>query len=202
MWCAYAFGTNTTVGERRMVALDARMRTLGLPYERVAARGPVRPFVPCLKQPGYVGMWRSMVKVWRRAVRECPHEWVLVLESDALLPVTFARVARHALRPPYQVVWLDARAGVGPGPSGCCTNAVAYRRSALPALLRHFDPHDHQDALWNGYARRHLPVVRDPTCLTDWYLANVVATLQLPAWRQGIVPHPPVKSELGSILGP
>lgn len=190
-WCTYAFGTNTTLGRQRMATLDAHMRRIELSYTPEVARRSVSPFVPCLEgRHGYIGVWRSTHHLWKKAERECRHEWTLLLESDALLPANFRDVAQLVLRPPAQIVWFDARTGFGSGPSGCCTNAVAYRRDALPLLVRHFDPSNRVDALWNNYSRRRLPVVQDPTCLTDWYLANVAATAGLVARRHGVVAHP------------
>ena len=197
-WCVYAYGTNNTVGRARMTDLAAHMRRIRMPYTAVAASGPVSSFVPCLHQAGYVGMWRSLLRIWRNARHHCPHEWVVVLESDARPPFDFALRLQRSLRPTQQVVWLDQRTGYGPGPSGCCTNAVAYHRSVLPGLVSHFDPHNRK-ALWNGYANRTLPVVRDGTCLTDWYLGNVVATERWRASRRGTVPHFSTASELAAV---
>ena len=199
-YCTYAFGTNTTVGRERMHRMRLHMAQMNHPYVAVDALGPVTPFVPCLRgRHGYVGMWRSMLHIWRMAQRTCVHEWVLILESDARLPRTFARVAGRAMHNATRIVWFDARAGIGLGPSGCCTNVMAYHRSVLDTLIYNFDPSNRR-AFWNRYAHRSMHVVRDPVCLTDWYLANLVAVRHIPASRYGIVRHSlDERSELGSV---
>ena len=32
---------------------------------------------------GYLGMWHSMLKVWKRALERCPAEWIVDFEDDA-----------------------------------------------------------------------------------------------------------------------
>lgn len=188
--CVYSYSTNTTVGRGRARVLDAHMRSLGLAHTALVSAPPAsaRWPVSCLRKRGYIGMWTSMRRAWQAARRTCAADWVLLLESDALLPAHFARHAAAALRAPRQVVWFDARTGTGAGASDCCTNAVAYHRSTLDALLHHFDP-TATDAYWVGYAARRKRVMDDPTCLTDWYLGNLVAHLGWNGYRRGVVPH-------------
>ena len=181
-----------------MASLDAHMHKINVPYTPIVASESVFPFVPCLDRPGYVGMWRSMLRIWRISKRECPHEWTIILESDARPPLHFVSRLERILRPPRQVVWFDQRIGVGPGPSGCCTNVVAYHRSVLPGLISQFNPHN-RHALWNGYDTRQLRVVKDSTCLTDWYLGNVVAEERWQSYRAGMVAHGSGQSEIALV---
>ena len=131
----------------------------------------------------------------------CQQEWVVVLESDAVLPPTFGSVLTHH-RSAFvrsDLVWLDARTGTGAGASGCCTVGVAYRTSVLDRLIENFDPHN-KLAYWNGYDQKPKPKVNSPTCLTDWYLGNLADYLHLRSRRLGIVQHPKSESEI-ALLG-
>ena len=200
--CTYAFGSNATIGVKRLAFLDRQMRAQQLPYEKVRAiTAPSWWSVPCLSQSGYIGMWLSMLHIWRRARKECQQEWVVLLESDAVLPPKFGSVLTHH-RSAFvrsDLVWLDARTGTGAGASGCCTVGVAYRTSVLDRLIENFDPHN-KLAYWNGYDQKPKPKVNSPTCLTDWYLGNLADYLHLRSRRLGIVQHPKSESEI-ALLG-
>ena len=201
--CIYAFGSNTTIGGQRLRKLDNQMKAQNVQYEAFTARtAPASWSVPCLAQPGahirgYVGMWLSMLHLWRRGQERCAKEWLILLESDAVLPQRFdSLLARHAgVFEASDIVWLDARTGTGAGASGCCTVGMAYRVSALRHFVQNFDPRN-TSAYWNDYARKEKPKVNDPTCLTDWYLGNLAAYLKLRSNRLGIVQHPKSASEI------
>lgn len=199
-FCVYVFATNTSVGQVRYKRLKTHLDKENINYRFVTASTyPLWWSVPCLNQQGYVGMWLSMLNIWKHAMKECTSEWVVILESDAVVPKGFNRILSSTLPKDVDVVWLDNRNGYGDGPSGCCTVAVAYRRSILSRLIHHFDPWNSR-AYWNGYESKIKQVVNHNACLTDWYLGNLVAHLGLRAKRNGIVHHPISDSEI-KLLG-
>lgn len=181
----------------RMRVFDQRMKRLDISYTSIIGRVPEWK-LPCLHRRGYKGMWNGMLKSWRTSRRTCTRDWLLLLESDAILPFHFMKVASRILVAPTQIVWFDARVGMGRSPSGCCTNVVAYHKSIWNELISQFNPHN-PHAFWNHYETRSKGVVKDPTCLTDWYLGNVASHLRWRARRHGIVPHGRSKSEIGYI---
>ena len=198
-WCGYMFGLNSSKAALRSLPFKRRTQLERLPIQFLNAQRPRAWNVTCLARGGYVGMWLSMWMIWKRAITECKEAWTILFESDARLPPSFNRqfgrydnVFRNK-----DIVWLDNRAGFGHGPHGCCTVAVAYRTSKLQPLIEHFDP-DNPQAYWNDYKRRQKKIVNDQTCLTDWYLANLVDHLHLRAYRAGIVMHPVGFSEIHS----
>lgn len=198
--CVYPYGTNTILGKFRMERLKTNLDSQGIPY--VSFTGvKVRSYdwnVPCLiGRDGYIGMWLTMHRIWSHAMRTCHSPWVVLLEADAV-PTHSFKMALHSLQHLQDdVVWMDERTGKGPGPSGCCTVAVAYHKTrALPTLISNFDPTNTRNALWNNYSARKNLLVQHETCLTDWYLANVVKETHLRASRNGIVAHPAGRSEI------
>lgn len=205
MFCLYAFGTNTGIGTERIRKLKMRVHKRLNGYNLQVKQTETPPdvsswSVSCLKQIGYIGMWLSMLRVWRRAFEECRSEWTVLLEADALLPTQFDSELNRVLNSSAgtDIVWLDERAGQGEGPNGCCTVAMAYRTSTLPFFIYHFDP-TNLNAYWNNYTHKRKDVVNHDECLTDWYLGNLVQYLGLRARRDGIAKHAGGDSEINLV---
>lgn len=205
--CAYAFGLYSDPRlKSRHAMLNTTSAAAKISMNLVEAEGGKNLPFPCLKSPGYTGMWLSMLKVWRRALVSCPQDWIAVFEDDAAIPSSFLQTFRKlreldagsavSQEHQAQVYWLDERAGPnGPNPSGCCTVGMAYHKSALPTLISQFNP-ENENAYWVGYEDpdRKFPVVGHSDgfthCLTDYYLGNMVAAYSIPARVFGFVRHP------------
>lgn len=188
--CVYAFGTTSKLGRSRMNRLREQMVAQHIDFTAVdAVPAPANFSVPCLAHVGYQSMWLTMLRIWKTALASCQRDWAIVLESDAILPHHFLTQLDGLVGSQNQTVWLDERADTGPGLNSCCTVGMAYSTDALPSLIRHFSP-DNRDAYWQQYATATKLVVDHPVCLTDNYLANLVAYLRMPAFRLGIVEHP------------
>lgn len=202
-FCLYYFYTNTTIGNNRLHTF----KKYNLDAQIIEAKYPYQWKIDCLKyhtNPGYIGMWLSMLGIWKTSQHSCSTSWIVTLEADAKIPHNFEHSMDRLLRQKshLDVIWLDNRTGHGQGVSGCCTVGMAYHKRAIPKLIYHFDP-ENTDALWVNYEskwkNRSLNFkVESPVCLTDFYLANVVSSNHMSAYRYGIVRHPKGKSEIGN----
>ena len=204
--CVYIIGTTSLLSTRRLKVLTSTLREQAIPYHSYMQKDVVDDSwqVDCLDGGrGTARLWRNNYNVWKEAQRTCAgKEWLVVLESDAILPPNFAvRAEQTFKKSASSVVWLDARDGTGSGPSPCCTVGMAYRMSILPQLIFHFD-WTNTRAFWKGYAARQkavIPGTNAKDCLFDWYLGNLAANEKIASSRSGIVAHPQsAPSELGS----
>jgi len=99
--------------------------------------------------------------------------------------------------------------------AGCCTAGMAYEKTAMVKLLEEFDLNN-PEALWNGYEGRDKAVSHVYTpemkadkatswphyeCLTDLYLANVVAEFHIAAASYGLVQHDNTAKSLIHAIG-
>lgn len=192
--CIYALGKNGSItSPRRWERLfqSARRAKVDLIRVEASVTNHSRFPVPCCKNVAYLGLWLSNLRIWEKAVQTCKSEWVILLENDALLPSNFVSRFRTYARPSLDVLWMDSRNGFHPGPSGCCTVGMAYRKSSLPRLIPHFEL-GREDAFYRRGTWKKT------TCLFDWYLPAVVRGVGLRSYTVGIVRHPPTNREKDS----
>ena len=181
--CYYAFGKSGHVtSPRRWKNLLQSAKNAKVPLVRVKAEETDSAHfnITCCSSVPYLGLWKSNLVLWKQALQTCTHDWVILFENDATIPLNFVR----RITPYFEkndVIWLDSRNGFHTGGSGCCTVGMAYRKSILPQLINEFEP-DNPGATWHTWKTR--------TCLYDWYLFDVVNKLNLRAETVGVVHHP------------
>lgn len=179
--CYYMMGMlNHRVGQQRFRRFSASAEKEGIKANIVDAvdgnKAKQRP--SCLPEGhiGYIGMWLSMMKIWKRALQRCPHDWIVTFEDDGVVPTGFAKNFERFIsaHPHLQIVWLDERnsntndrlpEAIGSKsrfaqfisarlqPSGCCTVSMAYERTGMLKLIEEFDL-SNPNAFWNGYEGR------------------------------------------------
>jgi hypothetical protein len=144
---------------------------------------------------GELGLWCSMERTFATAISTCANEWMVMFESDAIVPVGLETKLQWVLekKPSAQVLWLDGRHDSRDGPSGCCTVATAYRYDVWPTLQREFDLTNTQ-AFWSTYSQRERQIVNHTDCPADFYLANVVQHHKFDSFTHPVVPHPRQKT--------
>lgn len=147
------------------------------------------------RRAGAVGLWCSMERTFATAISTCQNEWMIMFESDAVLPFRLEKKLQWILdqKPSAQVLWLDGRHDTRDGPSGCCTVATAYRYDVWPTLQREFDLTNAQ-AFWSTYSQHHRQIVNSTNCPADFYLANVVHHHKFDSFTHPVVPHPAQKT--------
>lgn len=195
--CVYVMHFHTRWGLLRSNLLRSEMDLQGIPYNTVPSKyANLKKWpVKCLTSMGYAGNWLSLLTVWTRAVQSCKADWVIIFESDAVIPRNFMRTFANvrARNASARAIWMDERGGAKHSASGCCTVATAWHRSTWPQMIADFDPFG-ASAWHNNYHLRPNHTGCAPTnrqCLTDWYLCNVVQGRRIPALSAGVVRHPP-----------
>ena len=152
---------------------------------------------------GYRGMWATMWRAFSQAKQHCRADWVILLENDAdfRLDQNWHKTLREftVKTPDARVVWLDHRRNAA---SDCCTVAVAYHRTILDQMILDFSYTTAQVDSVKGHItqvgsgnKQDAPYWKDYTdhggkCLTDWYLADLLAFRGIPNYNLGIVYHP------------
>ena len=204
--CVYVLQFNTEDGLERAENTRAELKRQGIKFNIMSSRYPDRDNWPvtCLNHNGYIGMWRTYLAAWTRATHKCKAKWAIFLESDAVLPKEFNTSLVTALEKHRfsRAIWLDERNGFRGEASNCCTVATAWHRSTWSILEQDFSPYN-PDAWHNGYEKNatRQPIIKNPVCLTDWYLGNVVVGRNIKASCYGVVKHPnpqQTRSEIGS----